>query len=52
MSSRNNYIVRYVRRQPNKGAYGIARAFIFHRSSHIFSNVSSYLYLLLTNEMN
>jgi ribonuclease HI len=47
MSSRNNYVVKYVRRQVNKGAHSIARASISHRSSHIFSDVPSYLYSLL-----
>jgi len=47
LSSRNNFIVSYVRRQVN-----IARASLSHLSPHIFHDIPSTLYLLFFNEMN
>jgi ribonuclease HI len=52
LSSRNNFIVSYVRRQANKVVRNIVRASLSHHNPHIFHDVPSCLYLLLFNEMN
>ena len=52
LSSRNNFIVSYIRRQTNMVAHNIARASLSHPSLHIFHEVPPTLYLILFNEMN
>jgi len=52
LSSRNNFIVSYVRRQANRVAHIIARASLSHPSPYIFHEVPYTLYALFFNEMN
>jgi len=56
LSSRNNFIVRYVRRQTNKVTYNIARVSLPNSNLHIFYDifydVLSPLYPILFDEIN
>nr|ABN05766.1 Polynucleotidyl transferase, Ribonuclease H fold [Medicago truncatula]ABN08743.1 Polynucleotidyl transferase, Ribonuclease H fold [Medicago truncatula] len=54
LSSRNNFIVNYVRRQTNKVVHNIVKASLSHLSLHIFHEVpsTSTLYPLFFNKIN
>jgi ribonuclease HI len=52
LSSRNNFIASYVKRQVNRVIHNIARTSLPHPSPHIFHDVPSTLYPLFFNEMN
>ena len=52
LSSRNNFIVSYVRRHVNKVAHNICRASLSYPNPHIFHVVPYTLYPLFFNEMN